>query len=138
MDADTLFYNGNFFSPFYKRKVNWLAVKDGWIVGVGEGAFDRHLWVRKKINLNKNYILPGWIDAHVHLMLLGSRKFEVDVGDCFSFDSLKKTLLRRKQETWIEAYGFDLERWKESTLTAHILDHISSQVPLLIRQKDEH
>ncbi len=141
MRADTLFYNGNFLiSSSSKKKINWVAVKNGWIISLGSGLPDRHLLIQKKINLKQKYVLPGWIDAHVHLMLLGQRKFEVDVSHCFSFDKLKKTLLRKKtQEGWIEAYGFDLEKWKElSPLTGHSLDQISSQIPLLIRQKDEH
>ncbi|MBI3018248.1 MAG: amidohydrolase [Deltaproteobacteria bacterium] len=139
MRADTLFYNGNFFTPS-RKKINWLTVKEGWITALGTGAPDRHLLVQKKVNLKNKYVLPGWIDAHVHLMLLGQRKFEVDVSSCRSLAELKKRVLGRKtQEVWIEAYGLDLEKWKETNpLTAQGLDRISSRIPLLIRQKDEH
>ncbi|MBI3018527.1 MAG: amidohydrolase family protein [Deltaproteobacteria bacterium] len=147
MRADVLFYNGNFsVSPFDQRKINWLAVRDGWICALGAGAPDRHLLVQKKIDLNRKRVVPGWIDAHVHLMLLGQRKFEVDVSPCRSPDelksALKKALGRKKDRVrkgWLEAYGFDPERWKEfCPLTARILDQISSRISILVRRKDEH
>src|SRR3989338_2308466 len=139
MRADTLFYNGNFFTPLHK-KINWLAVKDVWIISLGTGMPDRHLLVQKKVNLEGKCIFPGWIDAHIHLMLLGQRKFEVDVSQCHSFELLKKTLARKKtREDWIEAYGFNPERWQGSSpLDAQLLDQVSSHIPILVRRKDEH
>ena len=141
MRADTLFYNGNFFTPSH-QKINWLAIKEGWIISLGTGTPDRHLLVQEKVNLEKKCIFPGWIDAHIHLMLLGQRKFEVDVSQCRSLDELKNVLkkawVRKKdREPWLEAYGADPERWSQ-TLTAQVLDQVSLRIPILVRRKDEH
>ncbi len=147
MRVDTLFYNGNFFiSPFDKRKINWLAVYEGWICDLGSGTPPRHLLVKQKINLENRRVVPGWIDAHMHLMLLGQQKFEIDVSQCHSTYELqhvlKKALSRKKEtvrEMWLEAYGLNPERWKDShPVTAQILDSVSSNVAILVRRNDEH
>ncbi|PKL57737.1 MAG: adenine deaminase, partial [Methanomicrobiales archaeon HGW-Methanomicrobiales-5] len=60
--ADAVFSNANIFNPF---TCTWdqgtLAVKDGIILGIGdyEGL--------KKYDLKGRYIVPGLIDAHVHI-----------------------------------------------------------------------
>lgn len=60
--ADAVFSNANIFNPF---TCTWdrgtLAVKDGIVLGIGdyEGI--------KKYDLKGGYIVPGLIDAHVHI-----------------------------------------------------------------------
>jgi adenine deaminase len=61
--ADIIFRNGIVFNPFI---CEWIkedfAVKDGYIIGTGPD----YSGVRE-VNLNASYVVPGFIDAHVHI-----------------------------------------------------------------------
>ena len=60
--ADAVFRNALIFNPF---AIDWergsLAVKDGCVLGIGEYAG------KKEYDLNGLFIVPGLIDAHVHI-----------------------------------------------------------------------
>jgi adenine deaminase len=61
--ADIVFQNGIVFNPF---TCEWLredfAVRDGIIIGTGAGYQGR-----KEVDLRSSYVVPGFIDAHVHI-----------------------------------------------------------------------
>ena len=60
--ADTVFRNARIFNPFV---CNWesgsLAVKDGLVLGIGNYSG------KTEYDLRGSYIIPGLIDAHVHI-----------------------------------------------------------------------
>ena len=60
--ADTVFRNALIFNPFV---CGWepgsLAVKDGLVLGIGNYTG------RTEYDLKGSYIIPGLIDAHVHI-----------------------------------------------------------------------
>ncbi len=148
MIVNTLFYNGNFYiSRQMKKPVHWLAVSDGRVVSYGEGKA-RGLTAKRKINLNYKRVMPGWIDAHVHLYNLGMRTFEIDLSRCDSraalLHILKRQLHHLKSQhrnpnwpNWIEAYGLNTNQWQAQP-TVHLLDQVSSSVPIVVRRVDEH
>ncbi|HPP76884.1 amidohydrolase family protein, partial [Methanospirillum sp.] len=61
--ADIVFQNGIVFNPF---TCDWIredfAVRDGIIIGTG-AAYQG----RKEVDLRSSYVVPGFIDAHVHI-----------------------------------------------------------------------
>lgn len=61
--ADIIFKNGVIFNPF---TCEWqdepFAVRNGNVIGVGSGYQGK-----KEIDLRSKYVLPGFIDAHVHI-----------------------------------------------------------------------
>ncbi|OGP03561.1 MAG: hypothetical protein A2Z91_07430 [Deltaproteobacteria bacterium GWA2_38_16] len=125
---DTLFYNG-------KGRIHWLASSRGWIQDLGTGKPPKHLLAKKKINLEGHEIFPGWIDSHVHLYLLGSKKYELDVGFCSSQDELLEIL---KGEVTPKTSGLEVCGWKGSELSLFLLDQVSSCIPIIVRRVDEH
>jgi len=61
--ADTIFMNGNIFNPLTCEWIKEdLAVKSGNIIGTGTGYSGI-----SEIDLRSSYVVPGFIDAHVHL-----------------------------------------------------------------------
>src|SRR5512139_3289849 len=60
--ADTVFRNARIFNPFI---CDWeegsLAVKDGLVLGIGNYSG------KTEYDLSGSYIIPGLIDAHVHI-----------------------------------------------------------------------
>ena len=77
--ADTVYTGASIFNPF---TLSWeegnLAVKDGRVLGIGEYTG------RKTIPLSGGYIVPGLIDAHVHIesSLLAPREYARLVSLC--------------------------------------------------------
>ena len=75
--ADAVFKNANIFDPF---TCSWdertIAVKDGMILGSG----DYH--GKKEYNVSGKYLVPGLIDAHVHIesSLLTPREYSLLVA----------------------------------------------------------
>ena len=60
--ADTIFRNARIFNPFIgKWEQGTLAVKDGLVLGIGNYSG------KKEYDLGGSYIIPGLIDAHVHI-----------------------------------------------------------------------
>ena len=61
--ADIVFRNGVVFNPFTCEWLNEdFAVRDGIIIGTG-----RTYHGKKEVNLKSSYVVPGFIDAHVHI-----------------------------------------------------------------------
>ena len=60
--ADAVFKNGKIFNPFtFTWDTGTLAVKDGIVLGMGNYTG------KKEYDLDGRYIVPGLIDAHVHI-----------------------------------------------------------------------
>lgn len=135
---NTLFYNGNFWTSAQKR-FNWLlSDSEGKISELGKGKPPKNLFFIQKINLKNKYVMPGWIDSHVHLVNMGLREVEVDVSVCKNPKELFSFLKNHaRNNEWIEAYGLNTENWA-SSIDAKFLDRISSHIPIFIRRVDEH
>jgi len=60
--ADILFTNADIFNPFTGTwEDTSFAVSDGIVIGIGSYR------AKKEVNLNKRRVIPGLIDAHVHI-----------------------------------------------------------------------
>ncbi len=60
--ADTVFRNARIFNPFIGEwEQGSLAVKDGLVLGIGNYSG------KQEYNLRGSFIIPGLIDAHVHI-----------------------------------------------------------------------
>lgn len=90
-----------------------------------------------------NVMLPGLIDAHGHLLGLGSSLLEVDVRDSSSAaDAAKKAaayaFAHQKQE-WIFGSGWNQEVWPDRSFpTAATLDAEISNRPVWLTRVDAH
>jgi adenine deaminase len=70
--ADTVFKNARIFNPFISEwEQGSLAVKDGLVLGIGDYSG------KTEYDLRGSYIIPGLIDAHVHIesSLLAPREY---------------------------------------------------------------
>ena len=62
-DADVLFRNGIIFNPFTAEwQKDDFAIRNGIVIGVGSGYRGKD-----EIDLRSRYVVPGFIDAHVHI-----------------------------------------------------------------------
>lgn len=67
------------------------------------------------IDANGNFVMPGFIDAHAHLMALGKNKANLDFLQTNSWEEVVEMVEKRVAETeagtWITGRGWHQEKW---------------------------
>lgn len=117
-----------------------FAVADGKIIAVGSNeeilALQRSN--TKLIDVNKRTVLPGFIDAHIHIWKVGNLKtFLLDLRGIGSIEEMKDRLSdfikRNPGNGWIQARGINEINLQEKRLpTKEDLDSITTERPLWI------
>ncbi len=121
-----------------------FAIRDGKFVEVGTSKAILNKYTSARIvDAEKNYILPGIIDAHAHLYWLGQKLEEVDVSKAKSFSEVI-TILQEYREAnpdkkWIKGYGWNQNNWNPAILpTKELLDEAFPDIPVFLKRIDEH
>ncbi|WP_063731533.1 amidohydrolase [Streptomyces sp. RTd22] len=104
-----------------------LGVWRGRIVGLDEAVTS--LPVREVIDLQGATVLPGFIDAHVHLAWTGFKRNTPSIAGCTRVDEVlalvEETVTRRGEPgAWVSIAGYD-QRALGRHLTAAQLDRVS-------------
>ena len=117
-----------------------FAVENGKIAAVGSN--EEILLLKqpntKLINANNKTVLPGFIDAHIHIWKVGNLKtFLLDLRGISSIeemqDKLSDFIKRNPGNGWIQARGFNEANMKEQRLpTKEDLNKITTERPLYI------
>jgi predicted amidohydrolase YtcJ len=139
----TLFVNATIYAP-EKLRANSIAVADGKILEIGSKAklidLKRHGF--SVIDLKKRTILPGFIDAHLHLLGLGFSLQEIDLQNISSFNKVITilTIAARKlpHGRWLFGRGWNKNLWGGNFPDKVILDKICPDNPVHLYSKDGH
>ncbi|MDQ0338689.1 putative amidohydrolase YtcJ [Caldalkalibacillus uzonensis] len=142
MSADFVFINGQVITVDQRNTVvEAVAVKGNRILAAGSTAniktfIGPHTEV---IDLNGRSLLPGFIDAHLHLTLHGTNQLAVSckdphiesIGDLLT--ALKQKAAQTPPGQWVRAWGFNNTKIKEKRYpTRWELDQISTEHPIMI------
>jgi predicted amidohydrolase YtcJ len=127
-----------------------LAVRDGRIVAVGS-AFDvDHLaGVETTVrDCGGHVVLPGFVDAHTHLPMVGRRLVNADLSAADSPAEAVDLLAARAGELdagggphreWVLGFGYDESAWDDDRyLTAADLDGVDTDRPVAAVREDMH
>jgi predicted amidohydrolase YtcJ len=133
-----------------------VAIRDGELVRVGraeEVSFLRDVETRV-IDCAGRVVLPGFIDAHTHLPMVGRRLVNADLRAADSPDEAVAVLHEHARTTeratgttvsadrdddWVLGFGFDESTWDESRyLTRSDLDAVSADRPVAAFREDMH
>ncbi len=122
-----------------------IAIRDGNIIAVStvqqismlEGV------ETETIHVDGATVLPGFIDAHTHMDMLGRREYEADLGGAEGVDDCIERLRERRDETadgWILSFGYDESEWAETGeyLDRDALDDVSTDRPVVAVREDMH
>lgn len=119
-----------------------VAVQDGEIVRIGQNDEITSLADvgTTVVDLDGSVLLPGFIDAHTHMDVLGRQQVEADLSDCDSPEACLNRLDSRRTETdgWVVGYGYDESRWDGGYLTRDQLDSVSVDRPVVAFREDLH
>lgn len=138
--TNAVIWTGNDNQPF----ANSMAIKNGKIEAIGKMQ-DLELFKNtetKSIDLNGQFVVPGFIDCHVHLMTGGRSLLNVDLKDAktpkeFSsrIESFAKTL---KPQEWILEGNWDHTLWGGELPHRKWIDKGTKDNPVLVMRLDWH
>ncbi|ERG89248.1 MAG: putative metal-dependent hydrolase [halophilic archaeon J07HX5] len=140
--ADLLLTNGTVHPLDGSAAVEAVAVRDGDIIQRGdtwEVGFREDVDTQV-IDLDGRHLLPGFIDAHTHLEVVGRHELE---ADCSGADTPTACLdrladARDRRTGWVLGYGYDESRWDGGYLTRDQLDTVSTDRPVVAFREDLH
>lgn len=140
----TVLHRGRFYTGDRQRPwVHALAIMDDRIVAVDAAA---HAWATlpdaRVEDLGGATVLPGLVDAHVHLMWYALSLTELDLRDLSRealLESVRAHAARTAPGTWIQGRGWDQNLWADSRFpTAAELDRVAPHHPVLLVAKSAH
>ncbi|ELZ55280.1 MULTISPECIES: amidohydrolase [unclassified Haloferax] len=134
-----------------------VAVRDGEVVRVGR-AFDVELLAgveTRVVDCGGRVVLPGFVDAHTHLPMVGRSLVHADLSAADSPAEAVELLRERAAEVesddetgdgepddgadWVLGYGYDESTWDDSRyLTRDDLDAVSESRPVVAFREDLH
>jgi predicted amidohydrolase YtcJ len=132
--TDLLLVNGTIHTMDPARpRARSIACTDGRIESLDETPP-----AKRVLDLKGSTVVPGFIDAHVHLLAVGRRKREVDLTGVTEVPELIRRVVERAKETpagsWITGSGYDLAGHPHhAALSAATPDH-----PVWLVRKDFH
>ncbi|MEJ9229839.1 amidohydrolase [Peribacillus butanolivorans] len=148
MQADIVFINGEVITVDQKNKVvEAVAVKGNRVSAVGSNREVKGFIGEetKVIDLQGKTLLPGFIDAHIHLILYGVNQLAVSCKDehiksiVDLLNDLKEKASTIPKGEWIRAWGFNETVVKEKRYpTIAELDAISVEHPIIVSRTCSH
>jgi hypothetical protein len=93
-------------------------------------------------DLNGATVIPGLIDAHVHLMWYALGLQQLSLRDCTRAEMIQQVQVRAAdvpEDTWIRGRGWDQNLWPGGQFpTAAELDEVAPRHPVLLIAKNGH
>lgn len=131
------FYEGEF------TEFSALAFKDGKVLDVYKDTTFESGGNQEVIDGEGKVMLPGLIDAHAHVMGLGTMLMNVDLSGIRSLDEalnhVEEYAAENPELEWIEGRGWNNTHWGDGDFpTAEDLDNVVSDRPVWLSRVDGH
>lgn len=122
-----------------------VAVKDGKIVATGSKSACSEVLGKgyEPVDLRGSTLMPGFIDTHLHPIMLVYYSINCDLGHCQSIKELVKelqgSLSQKKDDSWVTGLNFDEQNMREKRVPLRQdLDEISKDRPVIVIKHDGH
>jgi len=122
-----------------------IDTESGYILAVGTNDEVRRLGGQhtEMVDLRRRTVLPGFIDAHIHLLGAAYRAHHIDAGDCTSESEVASLVHERAVQTpeghWILGGQWDKNRWPGGNFPDKAsLDAVARGHPVALWSKDGH
>src|SRR3954469_21629485 len=144
--ADLVLTNGRIYTVDNAHpQVSALAIRGGRILFVGSDAEAKALvgGSTRVIDLRGFTVVPGFIDAHAHLLGLGNMLGRVNLAGSASYDEViarvKAWAKDVKPGEWIQGRGWDQNRWPTKEFPTHeALSRAFPNNPVVLDRIDGH
>ncbi|MBY0521703.1 MAG: amidohydrolase family protein [Sphingomonas sp.] len=116
---------------------------EGKVVRLLKQGEKRPDWLDWRADLKGKVLLPGFVDAHGHVMELGFRALELDLSETKTLDEAKAKIAAyaaaNPDRKWIVGGGWNQEKWGLGRFpTAADLDSVVSDRPVWLARADGH
>lgn len=142
--ANVLLYNAKIYAVNDSFETfESMAILDGKVVGLGtEKELRQQFQFDSVMNLNGQFVYPGFNDAHAHFLGYGRTLFEVDLVGAESMNQAVERAHRffgDDYEGWIAGRGWDQNDWGNTSFPSkEILDSLFPDIPVALKRIDGH
>ncbi|NUQ11001.1 MAG: amidohydrolase family protein, partial [Gemmatimonadaceae bacterium] len=144
--ADLIVTNARIYTVDENRPVvDAMAVRGGRVVATGpqRAVMTFRGPGTQVLDLGGRTVIPGMIDAHVHLLNLGNSLRNVDLVGTASYDQVIARVVARARETpagtWILGRGWDQNDWGDTRFPTHeALSRAVPDHPVVLTRIDGH
>ncbi|MFH2095598.1 MAG: amidohydrolase [Bacteroidota bacterium] len=143
--VDTIYFNATVFTVDSAFSIaNCIAVSDGKIAAIGDEQDIMNLYDSgNMVDLQGNYIYPGFNDAHCHFFSYAkNREFEADLKETKSFEEMIQRVTEFSKNhpfEWIVGRGWDQNDWPVQQFPDNdTLDILFPDVPVVLIRIDGH
>ena len=150
--ADTVYIHGNIYtgtagaSSFHEaQRAEAMAVRADRIVALGTDSDVLKLKGSSTnvIDLRGHFVMPGFNDAHMHLVEAGFKQITVNLTGVHSIEEFRERIRQQAESAapteWITGFGWDETLWRPSDLpTRWDIDEVTADHPVFLRRTDGH
>ncbi len=144
--AEIVFMHGKIWTENPKQpEAEAIAVGDGKVMAVGDAAKVMKMAGPKTrvVDLHGRRVVPGFNDAHVHLIAGGMSLTAVQLRDAPTQAEFRRRLgeyVKTLQPgEWVQLGEWDNERWPGAALPTHeLIDEVTPENPVLVERLDGH
>jgi predicted amidohydrolase YtcJ len=144
--ADLIVTNARIYTVDENRPVvDAMAIRGGRVVATGpqRGVMTLRGPNTQVLDLHGRTVIPGMIDAHVHLLNLGNSLRNVDLVGTNSYDEVVARVVARAKDTpagtWIVGRGWDQNDWGDTRFPTHeALSRAVPNNPVVLTRIDGH
>jgi predicted amidohydrolase YtcJ len=123
------------------RDASVMAVKDGIVAYVGDGQ-DVRIAANATVDLGGRFVMPGFIDNHVHFLDGGAGLASVDLRDAATPEEFTKRIVEYAstlpQGRWVLNGNWDHEWWGGELPRKEWIDAATADTPVFIHRLDGH
>src|SRR5258708_3108425 len=96
----TLYYHATVFSGRSEQPdATWFTVENGRVTDVGSGDAPERWRDAQRVDLGGRFVMPGFVDAHVHFVEGGLGLIQEDLADVVSADAARRAVARAAQRS---------------------------------------
>jgi len=142
--VDLLVYNATIYTVDSLFSVaEAMAVKNGKIIEVGKTADLQNKYnAKEKLDAQRKFIYPGFIDAHAHFVGYGTSLQKVDLVDTKNWDEVierTKQFADKNPDGWLLGRGWDQNDWAVKDFPDNKkLNELFPDRPVLLTRIDGH
>ncbi|MFZ0325957.1 MAG: amidohydrolase [Nitrososphaeraceae archaeon] len=146
VEAESIFLNGKIHTLDGQNSIaQALATYEGKILGVGSVEKIKTLTgpVTKVVNLNGKAVLPGFSDAHCHVLLFGLGLLQIDLRSATSISEIINAVDQEAKlvqtDKWVRGWGYNDNKLSEKRHpTRYDIDSVSHGHPVYLAHISGH
>ena len=143
-EADLVVHNATIYSVDQEFSTHEaMAIKDGKIIELGpEREILNRYSAKEKIDAKKQFVYPGFFDAHSHFLGFAQNKGELNLFGVKSYEELLKRsadFAKNSNREWLVGRGWDQNLWEDNSFpTKTGLDSLFPDRPVFLTRVDGH